>query len=79
MKNEILTILNDMRPDQNWQSSRDFIFDGLLDSLDIVVLVAALEEKFGILINGEEVKPDNFNNIESLEKFVARHLDINES
>ena len=37
-------ILKDVRPDADYAASSNFIADGLLDSLDIITLVAALCE-----------------------------------
>lgn len=66
----ILEILKKIRPECNFSESKDFIKDGLLDSFDVVILVTTLEEKFGISIDGAEIRPENFSNLETLEKFL---------
>jgi acyl carrier protein len=35
----------------------------MLDSLDLVVLVSALDERFSISIEGTDIVPENFRNI----------------
>jgi len=63
-----------MHPEHDFSKSRDFIADGLLDSFDIVNLVLELEQKFRIVIDGEDIKPDNFLSVERLSLLVERCL-----
>lgn len=69
----LLAILHVIRPEHDFVESQDFISDGLLDSFDIVTLVAELEQRFRISIDGEDVIPKNFKNLEALERFVQRY------
>jgi acyl carrier protein len=55
-------ILAEIRPEYNFASSSDFIADGMLDSFDIVTLVAALDHHFSISIRGTDIVPENFKN-----------------
>lgn len=73
----LLTILNNIRPEHDFAKSQNFIIDGLLDSFDIVTLVAELENRFGISIDGEDVTPENFKNIETLDQFIQRYVNRN--
>ena len=75
----ILKLLEDLHPEHDFSKSKDFISDGLLDSFDIITLVAALEEKFNIHINGEDVISENFKNLDALEKFIKKCLLSHES
>lgn len=77
--NAILDILKQIHPECNFTESKDFINEGLLDSFDIVTVVSKLEEQFGISIDGEDVTPENFKNLATLEDFIRRYLDKNES
>ena len=77
--NNLLDVLNKIRPENNYLESQDFIKEGLLDSFDIITLVAELEEQFGISIDGEDVTQENFKNLETLKKFIRRYLDTHES
>ena len=69
----LLPILHVIRPEHDFAESQDFILDGLLDSFDIVTLVTELEQRFRISIDGEDVTPENFKNLEALEQFVRRY------
>jgi acyl carrier protein len=75
----VLSILEKIRPEHDFTESTDFISDGLLDSFDIVTLVTEFENRFKISIDGADVTPENFNNLEALEQFLRRCLKGNES
>jgi acyl carrier protein len=44
---------------------------GILDSLGVLELVAALEEEFGITIGDDDLVPDNFQSVDRLAAFVV--------
>lgn len=68
----IHSILSELRPEFDFQSSEDYIADGFLDSFDVVALVSALEEKFGILIDALDILPENFANAEAIAALVRK-------
>lgn len=72
MKNIILDILNGIRPEFDFTQSRDYIKDGMLDSFDIVTLVTEIEDKFNITIDGEDIVPENFSNVQTICSLVER-------
>jgi len=74
---KLLVILEEIRPEHDFVSSTDFIEDGLLDSFDIVTLVAAFEETFDISIDGEDVTQENFKNLETLMRLLQQYLETN--
>ena len=69
----IVEILTGIRPEFNFSDSADFIGDGMLDSYDIIVLVAELDKKYGISIAGVDIVPENLRNIASIEKLLAKY------
>ena len=73
MKEKILEILQDIRPEVDFTDSEDFIEDGYLDSFDMVALVSNLDKTFGISILGEDIIPENFANIEAIENIVKKY------
>jgi acyl carrier protein len=72
MNQKILAILNGLHPEFNFAESANFIEDGMLDSFDVVSLVAELEENFNIAIDGEDILPENFASIESIKELVSK-------
>lgn len=73
MKEKILEILQDIRPEVDFNDSKDFIEDGYLDSFDMVALVSNLDKTFGISILGEDIIPENFMNLEAIENIVKKY------
>jgi acyl carrier protein len=71
--NELLAILQGIRPESDFAGSRDFIADGLLDSFDVVTLVATLDRTYGISIDGVEIVPEHFRNLESITALLGRY------
>ena len=43
---------------------------GLLDSVDVVNIIADIEEKFGIEVSMEYIDSENFNSIENIWKML---------
>lgn len=70
---KILKILKGIRPEYDFSGSEDFIDDGLLDSFDIVTLVSDLESEYGIIIDGLDIIPDNFNSVEAIADIVRKN------
>lgn len=66
MKEKIIAILNELRPEFNFTEGVDFIEEGMLDSFDIVSLVDELEETFAIKIEGIDVIPNNFSTVDNI-------------
>jgi acyl carrier protein len=73
MRDKVLDILSHVRPECDFSDSSDFIADGMLDSFDILSLVAELDETFAIRIDGTDIVPENFVNIETIESLLQKH------
>ncbi len=72
MKEKIIEILSEIRPEFDFNDSSDFIEDGYLDSFDIVTVIDELEKAFGIIVDGLEVIPENFVTVEAIEALVKK-------
>ena len=51
MREEIMEILTELRPDVEFENEKKLIDDGILDSFDIVSLVGELNDAFDVSIN----------------------------
>jgi len=69
----VAEILKEIRPEFDFAASTDFIADGMLDSFDVVTLVAALDKNFGISIQGVDIVPENFKNHETIEVLLRKN------
>jgi acyl carrier protein len=70
---KVAEILAEVRPESDFESSDDFIADGLLDSFDVATLVATLDKTYGISISGVEIVPENFKNLQTIEALLCKY------
>ena len=73
MRKKIVDFLTEIRPEFDFEASNNFIEEGMLDSFDIVSLVASLDEEFGISIDGTEILPENFSNVDSIFQLLIKN------
>ena len=73
MKKKILDFLTEIRPEFDFAASSNFIEEGMLDSFDIVSLVASLDEEYGISIDGTEILPENFSSVDSIFQLLIKN------
>lgn len=69
---ELLEILKDIDPDNDYENDKRLIDDGHLDSLSLLQLVTELEDNFEIQITPNELIPANFNSAEAIWAMVQR-------
>ena len=69
---KLIEILAELHPDVDFETTEDLIDDGILDSLDIVSLVAAIDTEFGVTIPAEEIIPENFNSASALFELITK-------
>ncbi|MBQ2305227.1 MAG: acyl carrier protein [Firmicutes bacterium] len=72
LEQKILELLTEEFPEVDFQSSDSLVDDGLLDSLTITGIIAALSMEFGIAIPYEEIIEENFNSISGLAGLVEK-------
>ena len=73
MREKIISILSELRPEFDFNESLNFIEEGMLDSFDIINLVTTLDSEFGISIDGMDVLPDNFSSVERIEALLKKN------
>lgn len=62
----LLEILNDLHPDVDFETCERLIDDKILDSFDIVSIIAEINEEFDVTISAERIIPENFNSARAL-------------
>lgn len=70
--NELLEILEEIDPDNDYATDERLIDDGHLDSLSLLQLVTELEDTFEIQITPTELIPANFNSAKAIWAMVQR-------
>ncbi len=69
---ELLKILQDVKPDVDFASEKGLVDNAVLDSFDIVQIIQQLKDTFDIEITPADIVPENFNSAESLWAMVER-------
>lgn len=72
MKN-INRILKEIRPEFDFKNCEDFFLAGMIDSLDLITLIASLDQTYGISIEGTDIIPENFKNINAIENMLKKY------
>ena len=72
MKEKILDILKEIRPEFEFDGVEDFFAEGMLDSFDLMTLVSTLDERFAVKIDGTDILPENFMNVDAIAALIER-------
>lgn len=72
MKEKVLAVLERECPDVDFLSSDKLVTDGIVDSLTLTTIIAALTMEFGIAIPYEEIIEANFDSVDGLAAMVER-------
>lgn len=72
---ELMEILEELRPDVDFEEEKGLIADGILDSFDIMSLVGSIDEEFDIKIKPNDLIADNFNSAEAIWALVERLME----
>ena len=73
----LLDILQELHPDIDFETHRTLIDDGVIDSFDIITLVAEVNDRIGVAIPAEELIPENFNSYNALKLLIEKLEDEN--
>lgn len=69
---ELIKLLQEIRPDVDFETETELVDDGILDSMDIVSIISEIDDRFGVQIRITELDPDNFNSAENLLNLIEQ-------
>ncbi len=72
---KLMKILQEVKPGVVYEGKTDLIDSGVLDSFDVITLVAELNEAYEIDIPVEEIVEENFNSVEAIYSLIQKLLD----
>lgn len=72
---KLLEILDELHPDVDFETEEHLIDNKILDSFDIVTLVAEIDAEYDVAIPAEELIPENFNSAKALYALVEKLTD----
>lgn len=70
--NELIQILEEIEPGVNFKEEKHLIEEEILDSFDIVTLVARLNEEYDIEITPADLVPENFESAECIMNLIKK-------
>lgn len=69
---KVIEILESVKPGIDYSKETRLIDDGILESFDIITIIAKLSDEFDIEFTVNEVIPENFNSAEALYNIVCK-------
>lgn len=68
----LLEILDGLHPEIDFETCTTLIDDKILDSFDIVTIIAEISDQYDVVIGAENITPENFNSAEALYELIER-------
>lgn len=69
---KLIEILENVKPDVDFENCETLIDDGLLDSFSILAIVGEINDEFDVEISAPDIVPENFNSAKALWALVER-------
>lgn len=69
---ELLEILQDIKPGVDFENETALIDNGVLDSLDIIKLVGQISDEFDVEVEITDLVPANFNSAKAMYAMIQR-------
>lgn len=71
----LLNILSELHPEIDFENETGLIDNKILDSFDIVTIVAEIDGEFDVQIGADQLLPENFNSAKALWALVEKLMD----
>lgn len=71
----MMEILRELHPEVDFEGETQLIDKGILDSFDIVTLVAEIDDRYGVRLSAGDLVPENFNSAAQLYSLVRRKME----
>ena len=72
-REKLLSALKEVWDDVDFEGQYGLVDEGVIDSLDLTQIIAALDEAFDIHIPAGEIEPENFNSVDAMLAMVQRY------
>ena len=72
-REKLLSALKEVRDDVDFENQDGLVDEGIIDSLDLTQIIAALDDAFGIHIPAGEIEPENFNSVSDMLALVKKY------
>ena len=72
IRTSVIRLIGELKDFPEFDGSVPLIESGLLDSFDLMRLVAAISERYGVDLDGDELVPENFENVDALVDLIVQ-------
>lgn len=70
---KIYEILKRVKPEVDFAGAQNLVDDGILDSLDIVSIIAEIEVEYATEIDPDDIDPDNFQSAAAILDMIKKY------
>jgi len=67
---QLLAMLKESYPLIDFENQKQLMTDGILDSIAVVAIIAAIEDMFDISVTMEYIQPDYFESVETMWEMI---------
>lgn len=75
MEDKILGVLGDINAELLTYTGQNMVEDGIVNSLDLIMMISELEDAFRIEIDAEDVTEENFGNKDRIIALIKRLIE----
>ena len=72
---DLIKILGEIKPGVDFEEEENLMEDEILDSFDIVSLVAKIDEEFDVEITPKDLVPENFKSAKTIYDLITKLQD----
>lgn len=72
---EIIRIMNEVKPGLDYANDTDLVGHGLLDSITMMTLVLQLDDAYDIDISPADITPQNFRTVQTIYDLVQELIE----
>ena len=70
---KLLEILNSVHGEIDYENEERLVDDSILDSFDIISIIAEVNDAYDIEISADDISPENFNSAKALYSLILRY------
>lgn len=75
MIEDLYILLNELKPDVDFRCADNLINEGILESYDIIDIVARIESFYQISVDIFDIIPENFTNAKKIYEMIKRYVE----
>ncbi len=70
---KLLEILNSVHGEIDYENEERLVDDSILDSFDIISIIAEVNDAYDIEISADDISPENFNSAKALYSLILKY------